>query len=236
LVIKVDDSRIRDGVVFVIPAFNEETKIADTVNGLRSRLYHRILVVDDGSNDRTAGLAREAGALVLRHHLNRGVGGAWGTGVQAALMFHPEIIVTFDADGQHDPDDVSRLIAPIACGEADVVIGNRMIHPHGMPWSRRIANRTASWITYFLFGVWTDDSQSGLRAISRCAAETIRFTSSGMEICSEMTAEIAAQKLRLKEIPIRTIYTSYSLSKGQSFQVGLVTLMRLVLAKARRSR
>ena len=222
-------------VTIVIPAYNEERAIVGVIRGLKARGYSRVVVVDDGSKDRTGELARREGALVLRHLFNRGVGGAWGTGIKAALSFNPEIIVTFDADGQHDPDDIHRLIEPIEKAEADVVIGSRRQDAANIPISRRLAHRIANLITYLLFGLHTTDSQSGLRALSRDAAEKLRITSSGMEICSEIIAEITRHRLRLEEVPIRAIYTDYSLSKGQSFKMGLRTLAKLILGKFRRS-
>ena len=126
----------------------------------------RLIVVDDGSSDRTGELACQEGVIRLRHILNRGLGGALGTGISAALRLGAEVIVTFDADGQHDPDDIARLLDPIEAGEAEVVIGSRMLDPSGMPYPRRLANWTANVVTYLLFGGWTTDSQSGLRAFS----------------------------------------------------------------------
>jgi glycosyltransferase involved in cell wall biosynthesis len=157
-----------------------------------------------------------------------------GTGINAALQFSPKVIVTFDADGQHDPDDVPRLIEPIEKGEADMVNGSRLLNPEGMPWYRQVANRVANLVTYVLFGVWTTDSQSGLRAFSRDAATRLQFMSSGMGVNSEILAEIVRNNLRFKEVPVRAIYTSYSLSKGQSLDVGLRTLLKLILVKVRR--
>jgi hypothetical protein len=142
--------------------------------------------------------------------------------------------VTFDADGQHDPDDIARLLEPIAKGEADVVIGSRMLEPTGMPYPRRLANWTASIVTYLLFRGWTTDSQSGLRAFSSQAAARIQIMTSGMEVSSEIIGETVKKRLKRTEVPVQAIYTDYSLSKGQNFTVGLQTLRKLVLAKARR--
>jgi len=171
----------------------------------------------------------------LRHMLNRGLGGALGTGISAALRLGAEVIVTFDADGQHDPDDVTRLLKPIETGEAEVVIGSRMWDPRGMPYRRRVANRLANVITYLLFGGWTTDSQSGLRAFSSRAAARMQLMTTGMEVSSEIIAETVRNHLKWKEIPVKAIYTDYSLSKGQNLRVGLRTLMRLILTKAQRS-
>lgn len=226
---------MNDTVAVAIPAYNEERTIGSVIRGLKAAGFTRIIVVDDGSNDRTGEAALQEGALVVRHLLNRGYGGAVGTGLRAASQLESEIIVTCDADGQHDPEDIHRLIAPIATGEADVVIGSRLMDPAGMPLSRRIANRIANIVSYVLFGVQSTDSQSGLRAFSRDAALAIRLMTSGMELSSEILAEIRRNRLRLREVPIKAIYTDYSLSKGQSFTMGLRTLAKLIVAKLRRS-
>src|SRR5439155_1877457 len=120
-------------VVIVIPAYNEKRSIITVIRGLKQQGFVRLIVVDDGSSDRTNELARQEGVILLRHILNRGLGGALGTGINAALRLGAEFIVTFDADGQHDPHDVGRLLDPIENGEADVVIGSRMLDPVGMP-------------------------------------------------------------------------------------------------------
>ena len=222
-------------VVIVIPAFNEERTIVEVIRGLKQRGFTTLIVIDDGSSDRTGELASYEGVIRLRHILNRGLGGALGTGISAALRLGAEVIVTFDADGQHDPDDVMRLLAPIDVGEAEVVIGSRMLDPRGMPYRRRVANWTANVITYLLFGGWTTDSQSGLRAFSSRAAARMQIMTTGMEVSSEIIAEAVRNRLHWKEVPVKAIYTDYSLSKGQSFKVGLQTLMKLILTKVERS-
>jgi glycosyltransferase involved in cell wall biosynthesis len=120
-------------VIVIIPAYNEERTIVHVIRALQQRGFTTLVVVDDGSSDRTGELAAREGAIRLRHLLNRGLGGALGTGISAALRLGAEVIVTFDADGQHDPDDVRRLLEPIDRGEAEVVIGSRMLDPRGMP-------------------------------------------------------------------------------------------------------
>ena len=225
---------MEERVTLVIPAYNEERTIGSVIRSLKAKGFVQIIVVDDGSSDRTGELARAEGVVLLQHLFNRGLGGALGTGIKAALRFRSESIVTFDADGQHDPDDIPRLIEPIEKGEADIVNGSRMLDPAGMPWHRQVANRIANVVTYLLFGVWTTDSQCGLRAFSRDAAARIRIMTSGMEVSSEILAESVRNRLRCTEVPVKVIYTDYTLSKGQSFTQGLHTLLKLILAKVRR--
>lgn len=221
-------------VMIVIPAYNEEQTIGKVISSLREHGYTQVLVVDDGSSDQTSAVAKQEGAMVLRHVYNRGYGGALGTALKAAVQSRADIIVTMDADGQHDPADLPHLVAPIVRGEADVVIGTRMLDPQGMPWSRRCANRIANLVTHLLFHSTASDSQCGLRALSQEAAGCLWLTTSGMEISSEIIAEIARNRLRCQELPVKAIYTAYSLSKGQSFSHGLHTLHKLILARVRR--
>jgi glycosyltransferase involved in cell wall biosynthesis len=190
-----------------------------------------VIVVDDGSSDRTAAAATEAEARVIGHMLNRGLGAAIGTGVAAALGRGADIIVTFDADGQHDADDVARIVAPIAAGESDIVIGTRTLDRHLMPMTRRAANWIGNALTFALFGKWVRDSQSGLRAFSGRAAEELEIKCDRMEVSSEIVKEIRRHGWRLTEVPIRPVYTDYSMSKGQGFLVGLKTAGKLLLRK-----
>jgi UDP-N-acetylglucosamine---dolichyl-phosphate N-acetylglucosaminyltransferase len=222
-------------LAIVIPAYNEEFSIGQVIQKVQTAdlpgIEKEIIVVNDGSSDKTGDIARSKGALVIRHLLNRGVGGALGTGFEAALRRGADVVVTYDADGQHSPDDIGRVIEPIRLGKADAVVGSRMMEPSGMPWTRRVANHLANWVTLVLLAARTTDSQSGLRAFSRSAAERIRITTNRYEVCSEMIGQVKRLHLRSTEVPIKTIYTDYSLSKGQGFRIGLRTLFRLILSK-----
>jgi len=225
------DGKSSDRVFVVVPAYNEAPTIRQVIRGLRQHGYRNIVVVDDGSEDDCGMQAREEGAIVLRHVINRGLGGALGTGLRAAAMLGAAIIVTFDGDGQHDPEDVRAVVGPIAAGEADLVIGSRTDGRRGMPWYRRIANHIANLVTRVIFGVRSSDSQSGLRAFPRAAAQRIRISSNGMEVSSEIIADLFHKGIPLREIPIASIYSPYSLSKGQGFLMGLQTLGKLFILR-----
>ena len=131
-------------IAAVIPAWNEATRIGPVIRGVRS-FADLVIVIDDGSEDKTADVAKKAGAITLRHSLNRGQGAALRTGTEAALRLGADIVVHVDADGQHDPSMIQTLSDPIVRGEADVVFGSRFlgIDPSGMPWIRK---------QYFRFG------------------------------------------------------------------------------------
>ncbi len=221
--------------VIVIPAYNEETTVAQVVRDA-VRSADVVLVVDDGSRDRTAELARDAGAVVVRHAVNRGLGGALGTGIAAALKLGADSIVTMDADGQHRAVDAGRVFERLAGGDIDFVIGSRMLRGQGdgegkMPIRRVLFNGIGNLLTYMLFGVWVSDSQSGLRGLSRSAAEKIDLRTNGMEVSSEFIKEIRDRRWRVAEIPIPAIYTAYSMSKGQSFLVGVKTAAKLIIRR-----
>ena len=112
--------------LIIIPAYNEELTIGSVV--ALAKKYGDVLVVDDGSGDRTSEIAREAGAIVIRHNTNMGKGAALKTGFEYALSREYEIVVTLDADGQHNPDEIPLLMEPIIRGEADLVIGSRYLN------------------------------------------------------------------------------------------------------------
>jgi UDP-N-acetylglucosamine---dolichyl-phosphate N-acetylglucosaminyltransferase len=222
-------------LIILIPAYNEESKIGEVLEQVLAvdleGVDKEIIVIDDGSPDRTGEIARSKGVLVIQHIVNRGVGGAIGTGFEAAILRGADVIVTCDADGQHSAEDIGRVVDPVRTGHADAVLGSRMINATGMPWTRRMANGVANLVTLLLFGIRTTDSQSGLRAFSRSAAKQIRIRTNRYEVNSEMCGEIRRHRLKYVEVPIQAIYTHYSLSKGQGFKVGLKTLIRLILAK-----
>lgn len=220
-------------LIAVVPAWNEEQTIGEVLDGLRSRV-DRTVVVDDGSADRTAEIAGGRGAAVIRHSVNRGLGAALATGIAVALAASADVIITFDADGQHAPEDVPAVVQPVQDGSADLVIGTRLTDPRGMPVVRRLANTAGNLTTRILFGARVTDSQSGFRAFNRCAAELIRIKTDRMEVSTEIIAEAHRLGLRIAEVPIQSRYTSYSLSKGQSFGMGLRTLGRLIVHRLQR--
>ena len=217
-------------VVIIIPAYNEEKNIKSIINSCQLLGYSHIVVVDDGSTDNTAAIAREAGAVVVSHIINRGAGAATQTGLQAARLLNADVAVTIDADEQHKPQDIKSLINVLVAEKSDVVIGSRfMNHENRVPLVRRLFNRIANIVTYFLSGIMLTDSQSGLKAFSRKALETINISSSGFEFSSEIIRETDYYKLSITEVPVSVVYTPYSLSKGQNLSTGLATVFRLII-------
>ncbi len=219
-------------IVAVIPAFNEEGRVADVIR--RSLSYvDKVIVINDASRDSTAQLSREAGATVVSHPLNRGLGAALGTGVEGAKKLGAEIVVMLDADGQHLPEEIPLLVQSIRDGN-DAVIGSRMLTFEGnMPRMRRVYQRVGNLMTYMLFGKHVTDSQSGFRAFSKHALDRLKIRTDRMEVSSEIISEIHRNKLKYAEVPITAVYTDYSLSKGQSFHTGVKTALKLLLHRIR---
>jgi glycosyltransferase involved in cell wall biosynthesis len=215
----------------VLPAYNEEKIIQDTLREIQSVGYKNIIVVDDGSHDQTYERAKKIpGIVVLRHKLNRGKGAATKTGIEAAKLLDAGIIVTMDSDGQHNPQDIARLIEPIEKNHCDVVLGTRLQNPKGMPWYKICANHIGNALTWYFYGLWVSDSQSGFRAYSRHASELINTKTDRYEYDSEVIREIYIYKLKYKEVPIEVRYTEYSMGKiqKQGFWNGLKTLYKMV--------
>lgn len=222
----------------IVPAYNEASVIRSVLRSLKRQLKKfrnfEIVVIDDGSTDETSSEAKKEGAKVLRHVINRGLGGALSTGLDYAEMKRSDAVVTFDADGQHDPKDIPKVLMPIIESEADVVIGSRTLKGlRQIPWDRKIVLLGSNLATHLLFGIKTSDSQSGFRAFSKKAIESIRIKTQEMEVSSELFSEIKRHELRVKEVPIKVIYTPYSRNKGQSNLNALYVLVRLLLRLAR---
>ncbi len=217
--------------IIAIPAFNEAQVIGSVIQKVQYIFPEAdLLVIDDGSSDDTQNVARRSGATVIRHRINRGLGGAIGTALAWAQRQQADALVTIDADGQHDPQDIVTALKPVLEGQADIVIGSRMMGvKYAMPIDRRVINRVANFITSIMFGVTTTDSQSGFRVFGKKAIEGIQIKTNRMEVSSEIFAEISRLHLRLSEVPIKVIYTDYSRQKGQTNMNALAVLFRLFL-------
>ena len=210
-------------VCVVIPAYNEATVIGEVVKSAREvflkskRAYDiDIVVVNDGSKDETANEAKKGGAIVINHILNSGAGSATLTGLAYARQHNYDIAATMDADGQHAPDDVLEGIKSIDQGNADLLIGSRLIDSRGMSKIKVLGNKGLSLFTYLLFGINVTDSQSGLRIFSRRAIDGLQWKSTGYEFCSEMIWRAKQARMNVSEYPIKAIYTDYSKAKGQN--------------------
>ena len=224
-------------IAVVIPARNEASIIAAVLANVPSEIRsHAVIpiVIDDGSDDPTAAVARGMGAVVVQHIANLGVGAATTTGFRAALELDADIIVTMDADGQHDPREIATLVECLIDGPFDVVIGSRLLMHDGMPPSRLAANLLLNAVTFLVYGKIVSDSQSGFKAFTRKAVTEMELNCAGYEICSEIVGEIYRRNFRYKSIPVRAVYTPYSRAKGQPFLNGVNLILGLFMRLVRR--
>lgn len=195
-----------NGIVAVIPAYNEERFIGSVV--LQTQKWaDQVCVVDDGSLDTTAEIAEAAGAIVIRHEQNQGKGAALNTGLSYAQQLDPEIVVTLDADGQHLPEEMNAVAAPIIDGKADIVVGSRYIEKRSkVPFHRILGHLFFNYVTGSASGVHLSDSQSGFRAFSNRAFKSIRFRSNSFSVESEMQFQAFEKNLKMMEVPITIQY------------------------------
>ncbi|HEY8711836.1 MAG TPA: glycosyltransferase family 2 protein [Thermoanaerobaculia bacterium] len=222
----------RGGVYIVVPAYNEGSAVYDVVRELRSQ-YPNVVVVDDGSRDTTSAEAQRGGAIVLRHVLNRGQGAALQTGIAFSVKHGANVVVTFDADGQHRVEDVDRLVDALEQENADIAIGSRFLELRSnVPALRRLMLRIATRFMRMTSGVALTDAHNGLRAMRRSAAERIHLTIDGMAHASEIVDQIYRLRLRVTEVPVVIHYSEYSLRKGQSslaaFRIAFDYLMKRI--------
>ena len=199
----------------VVAAYNEAAVIAEVVGELLLT-YPRVVVVDDGSADGTAAVARDAGAIVLHHSLNRGQGAALQTGFDYCLRHGARYAVTFDADGQHRMEEIALLLEPLRSGRADVALGSRFTgKAPDMPRSRRLVLRLGVLFTRVVSGARLSDTHNGLRALSRLALTQVWITQDRMAHASELIDQIVRSGLPYVEVPVTIRYTPYSRAKGQ---------------------
>jgi len=193
------------GVLVVIPAHDEEASLPRTLAEVRaSAPWASILVVDDGSHDDTAGVARSAGVRVVRHPINLGVGGALQTGFRWACTHGYDIVVQLDADGQHDPAYLEALLAPVAAGRCDVSIGSRFVSSTGYhaPWNRRLGMLLFSGVVRLALGRPIYDTTSGFRAYAKRVIQVCQHDFPKDFPDAPLLIALARQGFRLEEVPV----------------------------------
>jgi polyprenyl-phospho-N-acetylgalactosaminyl synthase len=217
----------RTQIYVVIAAYNEGAVISRVVADVK-RAGYPVVVVDDGSRDATADHARSAGATVIEHPFNLGQGAALQTGIDFAVAQNAEMIVTFDADGQHRVSDISRLTDALVQEQADFALGSRFLgQAPNLPPLRRLMLRAATLFTRLTSGLQVTDTHNGLRAMTRNGAAAIRLQQNRMAHASECLSQIGASGLRYVERPVTIEYTAYSLAKGQNMRDAVLILLDL---------
>jgi glycosyltransferase involved in cell wall biosynthesis len=200
-------------VIIGIPAFNEEKNIGSIITNLKKK-YDNVLVCDDGSSDSTAIVASDMGANVVKHSKNLGYGSAIKTIFNEAKKTDCDILVTFDADGQHQISEIDDILQPIIQNTADIVIGSRFLgKTKNLPKYRKFGIKTITGLTNIMTGSSISDSQSGFRSYSQKVLQGISPIESGMGISTEILIKATKKKLRITEIPITISYENNTHSK-----------------------
>jgi glycosyltransferase involved in cell wall biosynthesis len=196
-----------------IPAFNEENNIGPIITNLKKK-YDHVLVCDDGSSDSTADIASKMGAHVVKHSKNQGYGSAIKTIFNEAKKIDCNILVTFDADGQHQISEIDDMLKPIIENIADIVIGSRFLgKTEHLPKYRKFGIKTITGLTNVMTGSNISDSQSGFRSYSQKVLQEISPIESGMGISTEILIKATKKKMRITEIPITISYENNTHSK-----------------------
>lgn len=206
-----------ENVWVVIPAFNEGQVIKEVISTICD-LNYNIVVVNDCSRDNTAKELQSLPIHVCTHAINLGQGASLQTGIIYALRKGADIIVTFDADGQHDVNDIRNLIVEFENKDVDVVLGSRFLNKadwREIPFLKRLILRSAIFFTKLTTGLSVTDTHNGLRAFRSRAALKIRITQNRMAHASQILSQIATHRLKYVEVPVHIKYTPYSIKKGQ---------------------
>ena len=209
----------KDSVWVIIPAYNEEQVIEETLNDLITKNgYTNIVLVDDGSQDNTIEIASKFNIHILRHIFNLGQGASLVTGFEYALKYNPDYLVTYDADGQMQASDIDAFIDCLENDNIDIALGSRFLgsEADGMPIKKVILLWLAVLFTRSSTGLAVTDTHNGFRALKLSAARRIDLRQNKMAHSSEFLTEIVNKKFSYKEIPVTIKYTNYSIKKGQS--------------------
>lgn len=215
-------------VFILIPTYNEQENISIVIDKVREK-YDNIVVIDDGSDDRTFEISDAKNIDVIRHDINRGQGAAIQTGHEYALNLGANIIVHFDSDNQMQVDDIEKVIDPIINQEADIVLGSRFLeNTTNIPWSKKFfIIKPAIYLNWLFSGLKLTDAHNGFRALSRSAAELINLEQDRMAHATEILEQIKKHELIYKEVPVYIQYNEY----GQGFKGGLKILKDLALGR-----
>jgi glycosyltransferase involved in cell wall biosynthesis len=192
-------------VCVIIPTYNESEAIGGLVKNIRKQNLD-VLVVDDGSADNTAEIARQSGAIVLKNPVNKGKGSSLIRGFEYALSKGFDAVITMDGDGQHAPDEIGVFIQRAGNSNAGVIAGNRMSAVKNMPFVRIMTNTFLSWLVSKKVGQHIPDTQCGYRLLKRAVIEKLSLTTSKYETETEILIQAAQAHCKIESIPIKTIY------------------------------
>jgi len=207
----VVEQKSNDGpkIMAAIPAYNEEQFIGDIVTRTK-KFIDKVIVIDDGSTDNTSKAAQAAGAEVIKHKTRQGAGGATKTAFEAAKRSYADILVTLDGDGQHNPDEIPQLLAPILNEEADLVIGSRFLKSNlsNMPKYRKFGIDVITFLYNFGSKARVSDAQCCFRAQNRKLIEAVNITDAGFGFSVQVLIQARKKGFTIREVPISCIYHS----------------------------
>ena len=191
-----------------IPAYNEEKNIAVIITKLK-KITDKIIVCDDGSSDFTAKISEELGAIVIKHEKNLGYGAAIRSIFLKAKESECDVLVTFDADGQHKIEDINKVVKPIVDDESDIVIGSRFLDESekDVPNYRKVGIKIITRITNASIKKQLTDSQSGFRAYSKKVLSELNPSELGMGISTEILIKASSKNFKILEVPIKILYS-----------------------------
>jgi len=216
-------------IVAGIPAYNEEKTIARVIL-IAQRYVDLVVVCDDGSQDMTADIAQKMGAIVIRHERNLGYGAAVQALFEKAKALNADLLLTIDADGQHDAEEIPKLIQPMLENKADIVMGSRFLHQNSiMPFYRRFGVKVLTKMTKGSGGKDTlTDAQCGLRAYNRKAIEGLMLNENGMGVSAEILLRAKNLGLIIAEVPVEVRYKGLETSTHNPLKHGLDVLFAIV--------
>jgi polyprenyl-phospho-N-acetylgalactosaminyl synthase len=208
-----------NGVFVVIPVYKEAPEVLVRTTKDVLQCFKNVIIVDDGTpNSNYEDFLSQVNVHYLRHRVNLGQGAALQTGTEYALRRGAKYIVHFDSDGQHNIDDVPKMINTLINDDVDIIIGSRFINKDDMkriPKMRRYILKTATYVNWIFTGLKLTDAHNGLRVMNKIAAKKIRIIENRQAHASQIIHEIKREKLRFKEFPTTVYYTDYSIHKGQ---------------------
>jgi polyprenyl-phospho-N-acetylgalactosaminyl synthase len=220
-------------VFILIPSYNEAKVIAASVSPLFEKGY-TVVVVDDCSTDNTREALKGLPVIYLRHEINLGQGAAIQTGFDYAIEQGAEYAVTFDADGQHNCEEIPLLLEPIVAGRADIAMGTRFKRKEDtaqIPAFRKFILKGAILVNGIFTGLWLTDAHNGFRALNRRAFSSIKLQENRMAHASEILSQVRQYQLRYEEVPVNVTYSDYSKMKGQNSMNSVNILIDLLLKK-----
>lgn len=219
-------------IFVIIPCYNEAAVIRDTVTDVLRHGYN-VVIVDDCSKDNSKKQLSGLPVYYLHHRVNMGQGAALQTGIDFALKMGAHYLVTFDADGQHDSDDIPGMLAFLEKEKADIIFGSRFLpgSKTNVSGFRSFALNVGRYINYLTSGIMLSDSFNGLRILSKQAAEKIKLTENRMSHPSQLLIITAAEKLKYAEYPVTIHYSDYSRNKGLKNKDGIKILIEILLYK-----